>query len=133
MNTTTGVQTWTRLSAFHIALIPMGRIWILSPSSCKQTIGQTAFFYLGKVTNLGEGGFWIQNVLNSTLKLNLYWILLPRRDWFNTFVTLFLIILSGYMNDMPKWCLVSIYMEIRTATQSEITLFDKVSFKLQKT
>ena len=46
------------LIAFHIALIPLGKVWIqlFSP----QLVGQTRFFSLGEATSLGEGKLWIQ-------------------------------------------------------------------------
>ena len=57
-------KSWTRLIAFHIALIPLGKVWIqYSPSSYGLIVGQTGFFSLGEATSLGEGKLWIQTRL----------------------------------------------------------------------
>ena len=56
-------KTWTRLIAFHIALIPLGKVWIQlfsPPLAMGKIVGQTGFFSLGEATSLGEGKLWIQ-------------------------------------------------------------------------
>ena len=52
----------TRLFAFHIAVIPLGKVWIqlFSPQ-----LGQTVFFKLDKGISLGEGKTLNSNLLNS--------------------------------------------------------------------
>ena len=52
-------KSWTRLIAFHIALIPLGKVWI-QLFSLQLWVGQTDFFSLGATNNLGEGKLWIQ-------------------------------------------------------------------------
>ena len=49
-------KSWTRLIAFHIALIPLGKVWI------QLWVNSRAdwFFSLGEATSLGEGKLWIQ-------------------------------------------------------------------------
>ena len=51
-------KSWTRLIAFHIALIPLGKVWIQLFSL------QTRFFSLGEATSLGEGKTLNSNLLN---------------------------------------------------------------------
>ena len=55
-------KSWTRLIAFHIALIPLGKVWIqlISLPPYGSIVGQTRFFSLGEATSLGEGKLWIQ-------------------------------------------------------------------------
>ena len=50
-------KSWTRLIAFHIALIPLGKVWIQLFSL---QLGQTRLFSLGEATSLGKGILWIQ-------------------------------------------------------------------------
>ena len=52
-------KSWTWLIAFHIALIPLGKVWI-QIFSLQLIVGQTRFFSLGEATSLGEGKLWIQ-------------------------------------------------------------------------
>ena len=53
-------KSWTRLIAFHIALIPLGKAWI-QVFSFRLWVNSWAdwFFSLGKATSLGEGKLWI--------------------------------------------------------------------------
>ena len=44
---------------FHIALIPLGKVWI-QLFSVGKIVGKTMFFSLGEATSLGEGKLWIQ-------------------------------------------------------------------------
>ena len=46
--------------AFHIALKPLGKVWI-QLFSLQLWVGQTGFFSLGEATSLGEGKLWIQS------------------------------------------------------------------------
>ena len=46
-------KSWTRLIAFHIALIPLDPL--ILPSTMGKIVGQTEFFSLGEATSLGEG------------------------------------------------------------------------------
>ena len=49
------------LTAFHIALIPLGKLWIqLFSPQLWEIVGQTRFFSLGEATSLGEGKLRIQ-------------------------------------------------------------------------
>ena len=49
------------LIAFHIALIPLGKVWVqLFSLQLWVNSRQTRFFSLGKATSLGEGKLWIQ-------------------------------------------------------------------------
>ena len=54
-------KSWTRLIAFHIALIPLGKIWI-QLFSLHLWVNSRAdwFFSLDEATSLGEGKLWIQ-------------------------------------------------------------------------
>ena len=54
-------KSWTRLIAFHIALIPLGKVWI-QLFSLQLWVNSRAdcFFSLGDATSLGEGKLWIQ-------------------------------------------------------------------------
>ena len=46
---------------FHIALIPLGKVWIqLFSFQLWVNSRQTRFFSLGEATSLGEGKLWIQ-------------------------------------------------------------------------
>ena len=49
-------KSWTRLIAFHIALIPSGKVWIQLFS----LQANSRFFSLNEATSLGEGKLWIQ-------------------------------------------------------------------------
>ncbi len=63
-------NSWTRLIAFHIALIPLGMVWI-QLFSLQLWINST-FFSLGEATSLGEGKLWMALLLSldcSTLPL----------------------------------------------------------------
>ena len=51
------VKSWTRLIAFHKALIPLGKVWIQFFSL---ELRQTRYFSLGEATGLGEEKLWIQ-------------------------------------------------------------------------
>ena len=54
-------KSWTRLTAFHIALIPFGKVWIHSFSLQLWVNSRTNWlFSLGEATSLGEGQLWIQ-------------------------------------------------------------------------
>ena len=55
-------KSWTRLIAFHIALIPLGKVWnpIILPPAMGKIVGQTKFFILSEATSLGEGKVWIE-------------------------------------------------------------------------
>ena len=50
-------KSWTRLIAFHIALIPYakGMNPIILPPAMGRIVGQTRLFSLGEATSLGEG------------------------------------------------------------------------------
>ena len=52
-------KSWTRLVAFHIALIPLEKVWI-QLFSFQQWVNSRAdwFFSLGEATSLGEGKLW---------------------------------------------------------------------------
>ena len=50
-------KSWTRLIAFHIALIPLGKVWIQLLSL---QLWVNKFFSLCEATSLGEGKLWIQ-------------------------------------------------------------------------
>ena len=51
-------QEWLH---FHIALIPLGKVWIQLFSPQQWVNSRTAgFFSLGEETSLGEGKLWIQ-------------------------------------------------------------------------
>ena len=63
-------KSWTRFITFHIALIPLGKVWIqLFSLQLWVNIGQTRFFSLGEVTSLGEGKLWIQTCQTPLTKL----------------------------------------------------------------
>ena len=49
-------KSWTRLIAFHIATIPLGKVWI-QLFSLQLWVNSRAdcFFSLGEATSLGEG------------------------------------------------------------------------------
>ena len=64
------------LIAFHIALIPLGKVWI-------QLLWETRFFSLGEETSLGEAKLWIQTCWTPLKKLTLCHILPERRGWVN--------------------------------------------------
>ena len=51
-------KSWTRLIAFHIALIPLGKVWI-QLFSLQLWVGRTRFLRLGEATSL-EGKIWLQ-------------------------------------------------------------------------
>ena len=54
-------KSWTRLIAFHIALIPLGKVWIQLFSLQLWVNSRTeCLFSLGEATSLGEGKLWIQ-------------------------------------------------------------------------
>ena len=56
-------NSWTRLIAFHIALILLGKVWIQLFSLqlwVLPIVGHTRFFSLGEATSLREGKLWIQ-------------------------------------------------------------------------
>ena len=55
----TSSKYWMRLIAFHIALIPLGKVWI-QLFSLQLWVGQTGLFSLGKATSL-------EGKLNSNL------------------------------------------------------------------
>ena len=62
---------WTRLIAFHIALIPFGKVCIqLFSLQLWVIVGQTVFFSLGKASSLGEEILWIQTCW-TLLKIDL--------------------------------------------------------------
>ena len=46
-------KSWTKLIAIHIALIPLGKVWI-QLFSLQLWVEQTGFFSLGEATSLGE-------------------------------------------------------------------------------
>ena len=54
-------KSWTGLIAFHIALIPLGKVWI-QLFSLQLWVNSRAdwFFSLGEATCLGEGKLWIK-------------------------------------------------------------------------
>ena len=54
-------KSWTKLIAFHIALIPLGKVWI-QLFSLQLWVNSWAdwIFSLGEATSLGEGKPWIQ-------------------------------------------------------------------------
>ena len=54
-------KSWTRLIAFHVALISLGKVWI-QLFSLQLWVNSRAdwFFCLGEATSLGEGKLWIQ-------------------------------------------------------------------------
>ena len=54
-------KSWTRLIAFHIALIPLEKVWIQF-FSLQLWVNSRAdrVFSLGEATSLGEGKLWIQ-------------------------------------------------------------------------
>ena len=54
-------KSWTRLIAFHIALIPLGKVWV-QLFSLQLWVNSRAdwFFSLGEATSLGERKLWIQ-------------------------------------------------------------------------
>ena len=47
-------KSWTRIIAFHIALISLGKLWI-QIFSLQLWVGQTRFSSLGEATSLEEG------------------------------------------------------------------------------
>ena len=52
-------KSWTKLFVFHLALMPLGKVWIPSPIYLWVTVsGQTMFFSLNIETNL-ERKIWI--------------------------------------------------------------------------
>ena len=54
-------KSWTRLIAFHIALIPLGKVWIQLFSLQLWVNSRTDWvLQLGESTSLGEGKLWIQ-------------------------------------------------------------------------
>ena len=54
-------KSWTKLIAFHIALIPLGKVWIqLFSLQLWVNSRRVWFFSLGEATSLGEGKLWIQ-------------------------------------------------------------------------
>ena len=55
------LKSWTRLITFHIAQIPLGKVWI-QLFSLQLWINRRAdwIFSLGEATSLGEGKLWIQ-------------------------------------------------------------------------
>ena len=77
-------KSWTRLIAFHIALIPLGKGWI-QLFSLRLWVNSRAdwFFSLGEATSQGEGKLWIQTCKTPLKKLTLCHILLERRGWVN--------------------------------------------------
>ena len=54
-------KSWMRLIAFHIALIPLGKVWIqLFSLQLRVNSRAVCIFNLGEATSLGEGKLWIQ-------------------------------------------------------------------------
>ena len=58
-------KSWMRLIAFHIALIPLGKVWIQLFSlqlwvNSREKVEKTGFFSFGEATSLGEGKLWCQ-------------------------------------------------------------------------
>ena len=54
-------KSWKPLVAFHVALIPLGKVWIqLSTSSYWKIVGQNGLFNLGKANGLEDGKLEIQ-------------------------------------------------------------------------
>ena len=55
-------KSWTRLIAFHIALIPLGKVWIQLFIQLLLWVNNKAdwVFSLDEATSLGEGKLWIQ-------------------------------------------------------------------------
>ena len=54
-------KSWTRLIAFHIALIPLGKVWI-QLFSLQLWVNSRVDWVIsvGEATSLGEGKLWIQ-------------------------------------------------------------------------
>ena len=59
-------KSWTRLFAFHFALMPLGIIYS-SFSGYSWIVRRTGFFSVSLATNLGEGKLWIQHLYFVTL------------------------------------------------------------------
>ena len=59
-------KSWTKLIAFHIALIPLGKVWIQVFSLQIWVNSRTdCFFSVGEVTSQGEGKTLNSNLLDS--------------------------------------------------------------------
>ena len=52
-------NSWMRLFAFHLILIPLINEWIYSPSSYEKIIRHTSLINFGLGTHLEEGKYWI--------------------------------------------------------------------------
>ena len=80
-------KSWTRLIAFHITQIPLGKVWIQLFSLQLWVNSRTdSFFSLGEATSQGEGKLW-KPVKLRFRKLTLCHILPERRGWVNMIST----------------------------------------------
>ena len=62
-------ESWTKLIAFHIALIPLGKVWIQLFSLHLPLVGQTRFFSIDEATSLGEGKLMHRTVRSIVVQI----------------------------------------------------------------